>query len=56
MDKNFEIVCPNTAKFTGNIYGRSYIRFPHFILIRQKTWMSWTILVSDSVIGRGKNL
>jgi len=56
MDKNFEIACPNTAKFTGNIYGRSSIRFPHFILIRQKTWMPWAILVSDWQGGKSLKL
>ena len=33
--------------FTGNIYGRSSIRFFHLILIGQKTWYPWAILVSD---------
>ena len=29
---------------TGSIYGRSSIRFPHFIPIRQKTCSPWAIL------------
>ena len=33
--------------FTGSIYGRSSIKFPHFILIGQNKWSPWAILVSD---------
>jgi hypothetical protein len=31
----------------GSSYGRSSIKIAHFILIGQKTWLPWAILVSD---------
>jgi hypothetical protein len=54
-----ETTWPKKAKFTEGIYGRSSIRFlhfiqigqktwsPHFIQIGQKTWSPWVFLVSD---------
>ena len=33
--------------FAGSIYGRSFIKFVHFIPIGQKTWPPWVILNSD---------
>jgi hypothetical protein len=33
--------------FAGSIYGRSSIRLPHLVPIRQKTWSLWEILVFD---------
>jgi hypothetical protein len=35
------------AYFTGSIYGRFSIKFPHFIWIGQNKWSPWAILVSD---------
>ena len=42
-----ETTWPKKAKFTEGIYGRSSIRFLHFIQIGQKTWSPWVFLVSD---------
>ena len=33
--------------FTGCFYGRFSIRFPNFIMIGQKSWSRWAILISD---------
>ena len=33
--------------FAGSIYGRSFIKIVHFILIVQKTWLPLAILNSD---------
>ena len=33
--------------FTGSIYGRSFIKFVHFIPIGQQAWPPWAILNSD---------
>ena len=32
---------------TGSIYAMSFIKFVHFVLVGQKTWPPWAILVSD---------
>ena len=39
--------CQLQRNFTGNIYGMSSMRFPHFRTIIQQTWSPWTILDSD---------
>ena len=36
--------------FTGSIYIRSFIKFPHFVPFRQQTWLPQAILVSDWLI------
>ena len=33
--------------FAGSIYGRSFIKFVHFVPIGQETWLSWAILNSN---------
>jgi hypothetical protein len=34
----------------GNIYGRSSIKFAHFVMIRLQTWPPQAIIVSDWLI------
>ena len=36
--------------YTGSIYGRSFTKFPHFVLIGQQIWLPRVILVSDWLI------
>jgi hypothetical protein len=36
----------------GSSYGRSSIKIAHLILIGQKTWSPWAILVSDWLGGK----
>ena len=33
--------------YTGNIYWRSFAKFPHFVLIRLQIWSPQAILISD---------
>ena len=33
--------------YTGSIYGRSFIKFDHFVPIGKQTWPPWAILNSD---------
>ena len=41
-----ETAGPNGTKL-GSIYGRSFIKFVHFVPIGQETWPPWVILNSD---------
>ena len=56
LNKSLKPLGQMNRNLLGNIYGRSSIRFAHFVPIRKQTWPPQTILVSDWLISKKSRL
>ena len=48
--------CQMESNMVGSILGRSFTMFPHFVLIRQQSWLQQAMLVSDCLIFQKSSL